>query len=127
MRNMRRIPQLLSLLLLGALGVGPARVAAQQEPPRAPGGIVERVVAVVGGSLVTFTELQEYLQVLQASGQKLPTDPAAIAKIQEDALSTLIDQMLITQAAAKDTLVTPDEDEIETRVNQMLDQTTQRV
>ena len=123
---MLRFRHLLSLLVLGGAVIAPTRAVGQDNPaPRAD--VVERIVAVVGDSVVTLTELQEYLVVLQAQGEKLPTDPVAVAKIQDEALNSLVDQLLIVQAAARDTLVVPDEDEIESRVDGMLKQTSDRV
>ncbi len=123
---MLRFRHLLSVLLLGGVLLAPAGVAGQDTPaPRAD--LVERIVAVVGDSVVTLTELQEYLAVLEAQGEKLPTDPTAVARIQEQALDRLVEQLLVLQAAARDTLVVPDDEEIDSRAETMLTQTAERL
>lgn len=86
------------------------------------GGVIERVVAVVGDSIVTLTELQEYVLTLRAQGQ-LPNDPAAMAQIEEDALQSLVDQLVILQAAGQDSTYIPDAEEIEDRVAQLMELT----
>ena len=86
------------------------------------GGVIERVLAVVGDSIVTLTELQEYVLTLRAQGQ-LPNDPAAMAQIEEDALQALVDQLVILQAAGQDSTYIPDAEEIEDRVAQLMELT----
>lgn len=86
------------------------------------GAVIERVVAVVGDSIVTLTELQEYVLTLRAQGQ-LPNDPAAVAQIEEDALQSLVDQLVILQAAGQDSTYIPDAEEIEDRVAQLMELT----
>ena len=124
---MRRTP--IPFLLIALIGVAltPNRAAAQDPPAQQDrGAVVERVVAVVGDSIITLTELQEYLVMLRAQGE-LPTDPAMMAAVEEDALNSLIEQLLIIQAAGQDSTLIPEDAEIESRVSQMLDQTTQRM
>jgi peptidyl-prolyl cis-trans isomerase SurA len=120
---MRRFPIVRILALAGATLL--AERAAAQEAARAPGDVVERIVAMVGDSAVTLTELQEYMLV--AARGELPKDPAAGAALREEALETLIEQLMVVQAAARDSTLSPDEDVIESRVEQMLAETTQQM
>ena len=120
---MRRSSLLPTSLLLAGL-LMPAAASAQ-ETTRAPGDIVERIVAVVGDSAVTLTELQEFMLI--AAQGKMPTDPSAVESLREEALKTLVDQLMVVQAAARDSTLAPDEDVIESRVEQMMTQTTQQV
>ena len=124
--TMRRPPISLFLFVLAGLALAPDRAAAQNPTQTDRGTVVERVIAVVGDSIITLTELQEYLLMLRAQGE-LPTDPAAMAAVEEDALSSLVEQLLIIQAAAEDSTLIPEDAEIESRVSQMLDETTQRM
>lgn len=112
-------------LVVGA-AASPRRLAAQGLVRTDPGEVVERIVAVVGDSVVTLTELQEYVLTLRAQGQ-IPNDPAAMAEIEEQALEALVDQLLILQAARRDSALIPEEAEITSRVNQLLEQTIQRM
>ncbi len=120
---MRRLPLLLSAALsLTALGA--ARAAAQETPGAVAGPIVERIVAVVGDSTITLTELSEYLLVMTQG--EMPTDPAQVASLREEALNDLVDQLLVIQAAAQDSTLIPDDAEIEGRVDQLLTAATER-
>ena len=123
---MRRLPILPVLAVLAGSVAHSPGLAAQGLMRTDPGEIVERVIAIVGDSVVTLTELQEYLAVLKAQGQ-LPNDPAVMAEVEEEALQTLVDQLLILQAAGRDSALIPEDDEVETRVAQMLEQTSQRM
>jgi peptidyl-prolyl cis-trans isomerase SurA len=118
MRHLR-IP----FFLLGLLALGAARASAQQTPRPGP-DVVERLVAIVGDSAITLTELQEFM-IVAAQGQ-MPTDPSQVAQLQQEALDALVDQLLVLQAAAKDSTLTPEEDEIDRRVDQILTETVQR-
>ena len=123
---MRRPPNPLFLFALIGVVLAPLRATAQDPARPDRGTMVERVVAVVGDSIITLTELQEYLLMLRATGE-MPTDPALMAQVEEDALKSLVEQLLIIQAAAQDSTMIPDDAEIESRVGDMLDQTTQRM
>jgi len=124
---MRRLPNPLFLFALIGVVLAPVRGTAQDPDRPNRGDMVERVVAVVGDSIITLTELQEYLLMLRAQGELPTTDPAAMARVEEDALMTLVEQLLIIQAAAQDSTMIPDDADIESRVGDMLDQTTQRM
>jgi peptidyl-prolyl cis-trans isomerase SurA len=120
---MRR--HLLLTIALATLAVASPRAALAQGLVRTdPGETIERVVAVAGDSVITLTELQEYILTLRAQGQ-LPNDPAQRAEIEEQALEALVDQMLILQEAAADSTLIPDEEEIEGRVAEIMEQSVQ--
>ena len=123
---MRRIPFPIQLALFIAVSaiLFPPRAAGQGLVRTENGELVERVVAVVGDSVVTLTELQEYLLTLRAQGQ-LPDDPAGMAVAEDEALAAIVDQLLIIQAAARDSTLIPEDEEIEGRVEQVLDQAVQ--
>jgi peptidyl-prolyl cis-trans isomerase SurA len=122
---MRRL-FLTSVLVLAALAATPHRVAAQGLVRTDPGQMIERVAAVAGDSIITLTELQEYVLTLRAQGQ-LPTDPSQRAEVEEQALESLVDQMLILQAAGQDSTLLPDDAEIEARVAQLMESTIAQV
>jgi peptidyl-prolyl cis-trans isomerase SurA len=112
---------LTSLVALAALAASPRAALAQGLVRTDPGDLIERVVAVAGDSVITLTELQEYIITLRAQGQ-LPNDPAQRAAIEDQALEALVDQMLILQEAGQDSTLLPEEAEIEARVDQLLEQ-----
>jgi peptidyl-prolyl cis-trans isomerase SurA len=131
-----RAPQILPIMdllrnltfavLIGAVGsllAGPA--AAQQ-----PGEIdlfgsddrVDRIVAVVGDSVIVESEIQERMLQLQAQGTDLPDDPAARNALQRDLLETMINEKLIVNAALEDTTVAVNESRVDEIVDQDLQQ-----
>src|SRR5690606_14977506 len=58
---------------------------------------------------------------------QLPDDPAAVAAAEEEALEALIDQLIILQVAGRDSTLLPESSEIESRVSQLMDQTTREM
>ena len=109
-----------SLALLVAVLV---LIPSQVEGQGAPGGtnVVERVVAVVGDSVVLFTEVEQFLLSMEARGWSRPTGPAQLVQAQREVLDQLINQQVIIQEAAKDTLLEITEEELEDRVQQEID------
>ncbi len=85
--------------------------------------IVDRVVAVVGDSSVLMSQLQEEVQRLRLTNPSaVPRDEAALRALHGELLTTLVNQLLVLQAAAKDTLIEVDEDRVEEIVNEELAQ-----
>ena len=83
--------------------------------------VVERVVALVGDSVVLLTEVEEFLLSMEARGWNRPTGQAELLEAQLEALDQLINQQVILQEAAKDTLLEVTEEELEDRVQQEID------
>lgn len=110
-----------ALLIAGALllaGWAVPTSAQQPTPGAAPAGpqVLDRVAAVVGDSIILLSEVDE--QVFRATQGELPDDPAAQEQLRRNMLEQLIDQELLLQEAAQDTLVDVSED----RVQQVVDQ-----
>ena len=97
----------------------PSPVDGQQAPLGI--NLVERVVGVVGDSVILMTELDEFLLTMEARGWTRPTGAAELLEARLDALDQLINQQLILQEAAKDTLLEVTEEELEERVQQEID------
>lgn len=91
---------LLAATTLAAV-LAPAAVA-QQAPEEA---LIDRVVAVVGDSVVLASQVEEQLLRLAASGQELPQDPAMLAELRREMLDPLINQLLLVQAAERDSVI----------------------
>ena len=106
--------------LLAAVLVSIPSPAAGQ---RAPLGIetVERVVAVVEDSVILMTELEQYLLTMEARGWTRPTMADELLEVRRDVLDQLINQQLIIQEAAKDTLLEISEEDLEDRVQLEID------
>ncbi|MDH3270231.1 MAG: peptidylprolyl isomerase [Gemmatimonadota bacterium] len=89
--------------------------------------VVDRLVAVVGDSVVVQTQVQEEMQRMALAGQPVPepTDPE-YQEVFRGILDQFVDRLLILQAAAKDSLLQPDDAEIDQRVNERINALTQQ-
>jgi peptidyl-prolyl cis-trans isomerase SurA len=90
------------LIALSLFTLVAAAVPVRAQTP-APADLVDRVVAVVGDSMVLQTEIDEELLRLQAMGQ-LPQDPMAVERIRRELLQAKVDQLLLLQAAIRDSI-----------------------
>ena len=107
------------MLLAAVLALIPSQIEGQGTPLGT--NVVERVVAVVGDSVVLMTEVDELLLSMEARGWTRPTGPAELLDAQLEVLDQLINQQVILQEAAKDTLLEVTEEELEDRVQQEID------
>ncbi|MEM7415399.1 MAG: peptidylprolyl isomerase [Gemmatimonadota bacterium] len=101
------------LILVAALAV-PAPAQAQLQEP----DVVEQLVAVVGDSVVLFTQVVEELQRMQLQGLPVPppNDPGYPAAF-SDVVEQFVDRLVVLQAAASDSLLAVDDASIEENVN----------
>ena len=89
-------------LVAAVFFVIPSQVEGQLPTPSID--IVERVVAVIGDSMISMTELEQSLLGMEARGWARPTGPAELLEAKLELLEQMINQQLIIQEAAKDTL-----------------------
>ena len=102
----------LSLLLLAA------PLAAQQPaatPARGPEP-VDRVLAVVGDTVLLLSDVQAAIGQMEAAGERVPTDPAGRAALMQQVMQSRISDLIVIEAA-KDADVTVDEAELTDRVD----------
>ena len=111
------IPVLVSML--AAFLLIPSPTSAQAVPDGL--NVVERVVAVVGDSVILMTELDEYLITLEARGWSRPTDEDELGKARIEVLDQLINEQLVLQDAARDTLINISDVDLEDRVQREID------
>jgi peptidyl-prolyl cis-trans isomerase SurA len=104
------------LSVLSLLGSLPPAVSAQEE------GLVDRIVAVVGDSVITLTQIQERIFQLSSQGLEVPPEGAARTRLQREVLDQIVGEQLIVQAAIRDTTIAVDETDLEERVSQDLQQ-----
>ena len=105
MRNAILLPAVLWSLLTLAPAAGLA-----QEPQRAglnipgePADLVDRVVAVVGDSVVLLSQVVEEMRVVaQRPDVTIPTDPQELRTFMGSILETLVNVQLIVQEAARE-------------------------
>lgn len=82
-----------------------AAAAAAQEP--APTEVVDRVVALVNGDMITLSELERQVAV-QTERLGIPEDPATRAEFRARILDSMVDNALILQLADERGLRVPD-------------------
>ncbi|MEO8294700.1 MAG: peptidylprolyl isomerase [Gemmatimonadota bacterium] len=75
-------------------------------------GSVDRIVAVVGNSVILFSQVQEEILAQRMQGSQLPTTEDSMKALQERVLSDLIDGELLLQEAALDTTVHITDEEV---------------
>jgi peptidyl-prolyl cis-trans isomerase SurA len=115
--TLRRAAVWLGLLL------APAASAAAQTFPDENANIVDRVIAVVGDSMILQTQVLEEVRRLQISDSLIPQegDPE-YDPFFRDVLQAAVDRLLVLQAAGKDSLIQPDEAAIDRQVQERIDQ-----
>ena len=96
--------------MAGALALG--GVPASGQFVSANDDVVDRVVAIVGDSVVLQTQILEGIEQLRLQGATMPTDRAGQEAMFSEVLQTYVNRVLILQAAAKYTLMQVDEDAI---------------
>ena len=98
MMNWRPILVLAAAMSAGVVPVD-AQVATGEED------VVDRVVAIVGDSVVLMTQVQEEIERLRLQGATVPDNPTQLAAMQREVLDTWVNRVLVLQAAANDTLI----------------------
>ncbi len=79
--------------------------AAQAEPE-----LVDRIVAVVGDSVILASDVQEQLERRRAMGEDVPARGPALEQARKDELESLINELVMLQAAARDSVSVADAD-----------------
>ena len=89
--------------------------------------VVDRVMAIVGDSIILQTEVQEELQRMAMSGGVTLPDPGPeLDQMMSQILDQIVNRTLVLQEAARDTLIRIDESEIEDRVTSRINEVTQQ-
>jgi peptidyl-prolyl cis-trans isomerase SurA len=98
------IPRLTAVLALAL--VLPTGGVAQDPGPE----LVDRIVAVVGDSVILASEVEEQVERRRAFGQPVPTDPDELEALKRQELETLINELVLIQAAQRDSIAVPQEE-----------------
>lgn len=102
--------------LFAALGGAPVQALGQDRERT-----VDRVVAVVGDSAVLLSQLLNREQEMRASGAPIPAEGSAERDdFMRELLDELVDNQVILQAAAQDTLLEIDDDRVEESLQQRM-------
>jgi len=91
---MRTVAAASLLTLLAA-----APVLAQQGAQQPQRVLVDRVVAVVGDTVLLMSDLQSELQQMEAAGRPLPQDERARARLVEETLESRVNDLVLLTAA----------------------------
>lgn len=103
------------MLLLGP--VAPGAASAQEED------LVDRIVAIVGDSVVLLTDIIQRENQMEAGGVTLPLEGTPQRdSIRRQLIDEIVSDQILLQAAARDTLLTVNEEQVEERVNEAMSQ-----
>jgi peptidyl-prolyl cis-trans isomerase SurA len=105
-------------LLAGALVLAAPRAQAQQEGFQE----VDRIVAIVGDSVIPLSRLDEETLVKRQQGETIPTDAAQLAQFRRNLLEELVNRQLMVQAALRDTTVQVTDQEVQSAADDALRQ-----
>lgn len=109
----RRIVTLVAVLLAAPTSI----LSAQAQSP----DLVDRVVAVVGDSVVLQSDVLAEMERLRASGANMPSDPDEVAELRRSQLDAIINELIILQAAERDS-ITVLEPEVQAQVDAQIAQ-----
>lgn len=85
--------------------------------------VVDRIVAVVGDSVVLLTQVQEEIERMRLQNPgSMPRDAAGVQALYRQMVDTWVNRLLIIQAASKDTLIKVDAARVEEIVTQEIQQ-----
>ena len=114
-----------AFLVGGSLAGSPA--GAQEPMAAAAQGpeLVDRIVAVVGDSVILESEVQELIERRRAFGEPVPTDPDELNALKRQELEGLVNELLLIQAAERDSVVVG-EDRIQAQVDATIAQQERR-
>ena len=66
---------------------------------------VDRIVAIVGKTVISYSRIEEELNIHRSRGGEFPADSAGRMALRQDILKRIIDDELLLQAAQRDTMV----------------------
>jgi len=119
---MSRSPKLATVLAAVA-AFSAAALPARAQVATSDLDLVDRVVALVGDSVVLLSQLEEEMQRLRLQNPSMvPDDDAGLQALRAQMLDNLVNRLLILQAAERDSLVEADEARVEEIVNDEIQQ-----
>ena len=104
-----------SLFLLLALTA--AGTSAQTTPDK---GIVDRIVAIVGDTVILASELEMQIQLYMLQNRQKITSEAQAHEIQKSILDDMINEQLFIAAAKEDTTIQVRDEEIEASIDEQI-------
>ncbi|MGI9628680.1 MAG: foldase protein PrsA [Longimicrobiales bacterium] len=110
------------ILALALTAAAPLSGQAPAETPP-PEGELDRVLAIVGDSVVLLSQVLQREAELKASGAPVPTLAAERDRFLNEVLDDLVSSQILLQAAARDTLLSVDDDRVADLLQQQISQT----
>lgn len=116
-----------TLFLYALLVAGPAAAQTQQPAPKGP-ELVDRIIAIVGDSVIFDSEIQERLQIMEQQGQKVPRDDStALKKLKRDLIEEMVERLVLLQFAQRDTTLQLNDTQINAQVENIINQRRQQM
>lgn len=84
----------------------PLAARAQDSQP----DLVDRIVAVVGDSVILASDVEEQIERRRAFGEPIPDDPETLDQLRRQELESLVNELVMLQAAARDSITIPTAD-----------------
>ena len=110
-----------AVLAAAALVLAAPRAARAQAAFAEAPQLVDRIVAIVGGTPILWSQLQtEILQKQADEGLQLPTDSAGLADLRKQVLEQMIDDEMLYQAAKADTSVSVSDQDVQVKVEEQV-------
>jgi peptidyl-prolyl cis-trans isomerase SurA len=110
---------LLSAILLSVVALPAAAQSRAQPAPQ----LLDRIVAVVGDTILLNSDIEEQLAMLEASGQQVPrSDSAALRALRQQVIDGLVEKLVLLHAAKRDTTIKIDDSRVDTEVDRQIEQ-----
>jgi peptidyl-prolyl cis-trans isomerase SurA len=110
---------LLSAILLSAVVLPAAAQGRTQPAPQ----LLDRIVAVVGDTILLNSDIEEQLAMLEARGQQVPrSDSAALRAMRQQVIDGLVEKLVLLHAAKRDTTIKIDDSKVDTEVDRQVEQ-----
>ena len=111
------------LVFVSALVVSSGPLTAQNTPRTSTPELVDRIVAIVGDSVILNSELEEELRAMEAQGQRVPrTDSAALARMKRQMVEQRIERLILVQFAQRDTTIAINESQLTAQLDQIVNE-----
>jgi peptidyl-prolyl cis-trans isomerase SurA len=109
----RKLRNIVFVLLTLSASVCSAQTLPQRE-------IVDKIVAIVGDTVILVTELEMQVQLYVLQSRQKPASEAQLKEIQRSILNDMINEQLFIAAAKEDTLIQIRDEEVEAAIDEQV-------
>lgn len=82
--------------------------------------LVDRVAAVVGGTAIPLSRVEEQINLVRARGEPVPSDSAGLMELRREIVERLISEELLVQQARSDTAIHIDDADVQAAVEETM-------